>query len=237
MIQLIPKINLSDSSTWVNPAEIICVSSMELARASHYLVEKEYFQTKTIVISGVIPDEVDITYSELLENLPSGNNYIFTTADCATYEDSTAEDREEEIFLMLEENQELFEKYPDQKFIGLLKGVTAEEYKWVYDELKNHCDEFMIYLSGYIRSNPRYFNLPKLLNKILPSGFDKVLWTYGFNEGSLKYLSEIRKKYNIQKAITESYRTKAAYEGNPHYTRKVRIKKAWDKKLEIFQIS
>ena len=235
MIHLFPKISLTDTKTWVEPADLVCISAMELPRAAHYLVEKKYLLSKTVLISGIIPDESEYLYSELLGYLPDRDNLLLTTSDCATYLDNEKEDREENISFMLEENAELFANYKKFKFIGLLKGVTADEYEWVFSELKDHCKEFMLYLSGYIRSNPRWFNLPDLLHEILPNGFKYPLWSYGFNNGSVKYLSELQKDYNIQNAITESYRNMAVYEGNPHYSREVRMQAAWEKKLNFFQ--
>ena len=147
-LQLIPKISLTDSSTWIEPTDKICVSASEFSKskgkAARYLVDKEYFMTKKVIISGIIADESELMYSELLKFLPDRENIVLTTADCATYTDSDQETREEEINFMLEENEELFTEFKNYEFIGLVKGVTAKENEWVFNELKGYCKEFMV---------------------------------------------------------------------------------------------
>lgn len=237
-MKLIPKISLTDSKTWVEPTDSICISILEVERGQRYL-EKEYFQNKTIILSGIIPDEIPWKYVDYVDEIASilDNRFVLTTADCATYESMNEQERITEINQMLEQNKLLFARYPDQKFIGIIAGINAQEYEQTYNSLKDHCQEFMVYLTGYIRANPRYFNLPLLLNQILPDGFNKPLICYGFNNASLKHLSTIRSKWNIQSAISESYRTMAVFSGGHHYRRETKMRLAWRKKVKLFSSS
>lgn len=235
-MKLIPKINLSDSKTWVEPTQSVCISIMDLKRGFRYL-EREYFENKKIIISGILPDEYNVKYLDLLEDLQSKhlNQYHLTTADCATYDSMSQQERIKQIQTMLGQNYKLFKRYPGKKFIGILAGTTSKEYEWTYAQLKPHCESYLLYLTGYIRSNPRYFNLLELLERILPRGFKEPLYCYGFNNASIQYLSEIQKKWNLAFAISESYRTEAVFSGGTHYRRETKMKIAWKKKLKFFE--
>lgn len=234
-MELIPKINLSDSKTWVNPTNSVCVSISDVKRGKRYF-SHDYFQDKNIIISGILPDEYSIKYIDLLEELQStlDDRFILTTADCATYDSMNQQQRINQIQGMLGQNHKLFKNYPAREFIGILAGTTDKEYNWTYNQLKPYCQGYLLYLTGYIRSNPRYFNLSELLQRILPNGIKEPIWCYGFNNASIQHLPEILKKWNLRYAITESYRTDAVFSGGSHYRRETKMKIAWEKKLKLF---
>jgi len=151
---------------------------------------------------------------------------MLTSADCACYTDWPEVWNLEELLLLREENEELFQKYPIQ--IGILKGFDSSTYYQMRDELAPHVQSYLLYLSGHIRSNPKHFSLLDFFNTNFPRGVEKPVYLHGC---PLKQVHDIPKlnHISVQGIITAGHITDAIYRGNPHYKRETRIKKAWKK--------
>ena len=246
-IKIIPKIHFRDKSTYFDE-KVLCIPSNELYRkleTNKVHLEKEYFIHKDLIISSIFPDENEFSYTDYLEKLPYKNNYFLMSVDCATYEDSTEEIRNDELFFWREENLLLKDYLKDNawefqrlKLIGLLKGIDNVEYKESFDFLEKTFNpkSYLIYLSGNIRSNPGHFNAYEYLKKIFPGGFHKPLFLYGFNPGSIQDLKLLKLHFSLVGVISETYHANAIYRSNLHYSRKVRMKKSWEKYKKLFEV-
>jgi len=227
LIEAIAKIKLNDKATWVN-SDPIAVSAGELLKYGKRLENFDYFSQKTILVLSIIPDDFDFSYVELLEGffkkVKDKKNLILTSSDCACYQDKQKWCDEELDYLMVD-NKELLENYPFS--IGLLKGYDADSYEKVRKSLEKKVQNYLVYISGESRSNPRYFSLSKFFQEKFPSGLDKSVYLHGC---SLKQMQDIPKlNITMKGIITAGHITEAIYRGNPHYKRETRIKSTWNK--------
>lgn len=226
-MNLIPKVKISDKATYVK-AETIAVSVEEFLNLHKRFLKHEYFEEKKVIVLSIMPDEAInyYSYSDLLVKLTSKidlNRLILMSADCMCYQ-SEPEICEDEITYMLEENHELFERFDVQ--IGMLKGHNFETYYHTALALTDNIKDYMIYLTGEIRSNPRHFNLVKWVKKFLPKGLDKPVYFHGCPKSQFKHLKEI--DLNVKGIITAGHISDAIYRSNPRYKRETRIRKSWD---------
>lgn len=232
MIKAIPKVNLRDKATWLEE-NTIAVSAVELPKYGKRLFAEEYFRRRDIILLAIIPDDFSQSYLTLLETWTRRNNSLippnirFTSCDCACYTDMP-ELCEEELEYLREDNRELFERYRIR--IGILKGYNAQSYERIRKSLCATVDYYLLYLTGEIRSNPRWFSLPKFFEENFPGDLDKPVYLHGC---SLKHLEDIQKlDIKVEGVITGSHIATAIYKGNPHYRRETRIFQAWQKYKE-----
>lgn len=228
-IEAIPKIRLTDKTTWME-AETVAISAVELYRYGKRLETQEYFRDRKVIILGILPDESEYNYEMLLDHffdrVKPIAHVIITTADCACYNDMI-EWANDELKILQIVNQELLQRF--LAHIGILKGYDASTYRMIQDSLKDQpgIKAYLVYITGELRSNPRYFSLQEFFNTNFPQGLDKPVYLHGC---SIKLMKQIPKlKVDVQGIITAGHITDAIYRGNPHYKRETRINKSWEK--------
>ena len=228
---LIPKIKLSDKVTWVE-SQKMAVSSWDL---KNYLpkLKLDYFREKHIVVLPIIPDDYYLDLEKLLKKILTvfpRNRLTFVSHDCACYND-LPEDCEDELQGMDILNESLFEKFLID--VGLLKGYNKDVYEQTRQTLSKHVSLYMVYLTGEIRSNPKYFRVNEWLLKTFPNGLDKGVLLHGCPMSQFKTLKDSH--LDIRGVITASFIGDAIYRGNRAWKRETRIKKSWEKWLSAFQ--
>ncbi len=228
-VEAIPKIRLTDKTTWME-AETVAISAMELYRYGKRLETQEYFRDRKVIILGILPDESEYSYEMLLDQfrykVKTIAKVILTTNDCACYNDMI-EWANDELKILQKVNKRFLEIYNPE--IGILKGYDASTYRMIQDSLKDESgiSAYLVYITGELRSNPRYFSLQEFFTTNFPQGLDKPVYLHGC---SIKLMKQIPKlQVEVKGIITAGHITDAIYRGNPHYKRETRINKSWGK--------
>jgi len=231
MTSLIPKIKLSDKATWVQ-SEKIAISSWDLKNYMKYLTN-EYFARKKIIVLPIIPDDYFLDLGKLIKKLITQyekDRFVFVSNDCSCYND-LPEDCEEELEDLYTVNSFLFEDFLID--VGMLKGYNKETYEQTRKTLSDHVSLYMIYLTGEIRSNPKYFKVNEWLLNTFPNGLDKGVLLHGCPMSQFPTLKHCH--LDIRGVITAGHIGDAIYRGNPTWKRETRIKKAWENWSTAFQ--
>ena len=227
---LIPKVKLSDRATWIN-ADIVAISTLDLR---DYLpkVSDVFFKKKIIIILPIIPDDyyldLEKTLGKILRKHPR-EKFLLVSHDCACYND-LPEECEEELEGMEILNSSLFEKYKID--YGLLKGYSKESYEETRLSLFSDVERYMLYLTGEIRSNPRWFNIKSWLLEIFPFGLDKQVLLHGCPISQFSILKEVN--IDVEGVITAGFIADAIYRMSRAWKRETRIKKSWQKWQDAF---
>ncbi len=239
MIEPIAKVKLTDKTTWVDSGTI-AISASELIK---YGIRLRHLQGRKIIVLSIIPDDSEYNFVEILKKFFTRTKGKFirtegkfksllTSSDCACYNDMP-DWCDEEIQHLIKENQLLIESYPDLVKIGILKGYNTSTYEMIKNTFKA-LPYYLIYLTGEIRSNPRYFSIIKFFQDNFPEGLDKPVYLHGCPLRKLKDLPKL-KNIDIKGIITAGHITDAIYRGNPHYNRETRIKTAWTRWSEAIR--
>jgi len=234
-MRFIPNIKLNDKSTWINSDEI----ALNIYNAGKYRTRLlgPYIQTrKKIYLMSVIPDEDEWDYSyyirrieEILGEIPS--NFVLSSSDCTSY-DEEPEWCLENLELLERDNEILFDFY--NLTLGMLAGYNADSYELTRKMLdRPQITHYVLYITGYLRSNPRGFSLVKWIEETFPNGLNKPVFLYGC---SLKQALDIPNlDIEVSGIISSGFITDAIYRMNPHWRRETRITKAfenWKTKIE-----
>ena len=180
-MKFIPNIKVNDRSTWIDSEEI----ALNCYNAGQYrtrLLNPYFITKKKIYLMSVIPDEDEWDYGyylrrieDLIGEFPS--NYVLSSSDCTCY-DEEPEWCYENIELMERDNEVLFDFY--NITLGMLAGINADSYEQTRLMLNRpEITHYVLYISGYSRSNPRGFSLSKWVNDIFPDGLNKPVYLYG----------------------------------------------------------
>ena len=228
-LHIIPKIHLRDPKTWVE-ADIICINVSELystAKKNVEVFKNDYFENKEIIWSSIFADEYQMTYYGILRKFGDFFNLnfknMFMTSDGAVYDDMVEEDRSYELASIREQNNQLQDILPNSSnIIKIIKGSSFQEYHFFYEYLQSfypNSNNYLVYLTGSIRSNPKFFSALGFLKEKMPffNPNQHILYCYGFNKSSIKDLKELQRKFNLSGIISESFIAHAQYRGNRTY--------------------
>lgn len=224
-MKLIPKIKISDEATWIDEPTI----AIDLLNLNRYkpVLHDPFFAGKEIIVLPIIPDDLYVDLEGCLAELTKEYNresFLFVSHDCACYND-LPHDCEEELVGLEILNESLFENFKID--IGLLKGFDITTYRETQLSLTGFVDFYMIYLTGEIRSNPRWFKVNEWLSDTFTLGLEKPVYLHGCPLKQISGLDTLG--WEIEGVITAGHIADAIYRGPRNYKRKTRIKTAWQK--------